>query len=68
MHEASPDHREGEVIGELQARLHDRRPAAAAGDGEGGEGVSKRDYYEVLGVARDGDATARSRARTASWR
>ena len=52
MHEASPEHREGEVIGELQTRLHARRPAAAAGDGEGGEGVSKRDYYEVLGVAR----------------
>ena len=29
------------------------RPAtAAAGPGEGGEGVSRRDYYEVLGVAR----------------
>jgi molecular chaperone DnaJ len=27
------------------------RPAAAARDGEGGEGVSKRDYYEVLGVS-----------------
>ena len=52
MHEASPEHREGEVIGELQQGLHDGRPAAAAGDGEGGEGVSKRDYYEVLGVAR----------------
>ena len=34
------------------ARLHDRRPAAASGDGEGGEGVSKRDYYEVLGVSQ----------------
>ena len=32
--------------------LHDRRSAAAAGDGEGGEGVSKRDYYEILGVTR----------------
>src|SRR6185295_8098292 len=26
------------------------RPPAAAGDGEGGEGVSKRDYYELLEV------------------
>ena len=34
------------------ARLHARRPPAAARDGEGGQGVSKRDYYEVLGVAR----------------
>src|SRR5204862_6803232 len=34
------------------ARLHDRRSAPPASDGEGGEGVSKRDYYEVLGVAR----------------
>src|SRR5205823_7435061 len=33
-------------------RLHDRRSPAQAGDGEGGESVSKRDYYEVLGVAR----------------
>src|SRR5207248_10417424 len=33
-------------------RVHDRRPAAPARDGEGGQGVSKRDYYEVLGVAR----------------
>src|SRR4029077_8531573 len=32
--------------------LHDQRSAAAARDGEGGEGVSKRDYYDVLGVAR----------------
>ena len=35
------------------ARLPARRSPAAAGDGEGGQGVSKRDYYEVLGVARD---------------
>src|ERR1019366_709234 len=34
------------------ARLHDRRTAPPPGDGEGGEGVSKRDYYEVLGIAR----------------
>src|SRR5690606_18976206 len=33
-------------------RLHAGRPAAAARDGEGGEGVSKRDYYEILGVSR----------------
>src|SRR4029453_7809371 len=32
--------------------LHDRRSAVAAGDGEGGESVSKRDYYEILGVTR----------------
>src|SRR6185369_2380998 len=32
--------------------LHDWRSPAAAVDGEGGEGVSKRDYYEVLGVSR----------------
>ena len=31
------------------------RSAAAAGDGEGGEGVSKRDYYEVLERRADGD-------------
>ena len=32
--------------------IHDQRSAVAARDGEGGESVSKRDYYEVLGVAR----------------
>src|SRR5262249_30161065 len=32
--------------------LHDERSAPAAGDGEGGEGVSKRDYYEILGIAK----------------
>ena len=35
------------------ARVPVRRDAAAGGDGEGGQGVSKRDYYEVLGVSRD---------------
>ena len=35
-----------------QTRLHDWRPAAPSGHGEGGEGVSKRDYYEILGVSR----------------
>jgi molecular chaperone GrpE len=39
-----PDHREGEVIGDCR-RLHAARPSAAARDGEGGQGVSKRDYY-----------------------
>ena len=34
------------------ARVPARRPAASTRDGEGGAGVSKRDYYEVLGVAR----------------
>src|SRR5690606_5569483 len=29
------------------------RPPAPRGNGEGGQGVSKRDYYEVLGVPRD---------------
>ena len=53
MHEESPEHREGEVIGELQQGLHAARSAAAAGDGEGGEGVSKRDYYEILEVTQD---------------
>ena len=55
MHETSPDHREGEVIGEAAEGLHDGRPPAPARHGEGGQGVSKRDYYEVLGV--DGHAT-----------
>src|SRR6185295_17939404 len=32
--------------------IHDRRSPVAAGDGEGGESVSKRDYYEILGVTR----------------
>ena len=30
--------------------------------------MSKRDYYEVLGVSRTVDRRSRSRARTASWR
>src|SRR6185437_15002175 len=34
------------------AWLSDRRQAAAAGDGEGGQSVSKRDYYEILGIER----------------
>ncbi len=52
MHESSPDHREGEVIGRAAAGLHAQRTPAPAGHGEGGQGVSKRDYYEVLGVER----------------
>src|SRR5262249_19587422 len=32
--------------------LQDQRSPAASGDGEGGEGVSKRDYYEILEVSR----------------
>src|SRR5204863_6734844 len=36
----------------VAARLPDWRQAAAAGNGEGGKGVSKADYYEVLGVSR----------------
>src|SRR5262249_40124740 len=37
--------------------LHDWRSTAPAVDGEGGEGVSKRDYYDVLGVARTASDT-----------
>src|SRR5262249_36465867 len=33
-------------------RLHARRPPAPARDGQGGAGVTRRDYYEVLGVER----------------
>ncbi len=36
----------------VPARLHAGRSPAAAGDGQGGGFVSKRDYYEVLGVAK----------------
>src|SRR5207244_13024911 len=32
--------------------LQDQRSAAAACQGEGGEGVTRRDYYDILGVAR----------------
>src|SRR4029453_5317275 len=32
--------------------IHDKRSAVASRDGEGGESVSKRDYYDVLGVVR----------------
>ena len=55
------------MIGRVPPRLHARRPAASAGYGEGGERVTKRDYYEILGI----DArrrTSRSRVRIASWR
>ena len=51
-HEPSPGARDGEVIEVAAARLQPRRPPAPAGDGEGGEGVTSRDYYEVLEVAR----------------
>src|SRR5205085_11102501 len=37
--------------------LHDQRPPAAAGDGEGGKSVSKRDYYEILGVSKTASDT-----------
>ena len=37
------------------ARLPDRSAAAAPGHGQGGEGVSRRDYYEVLGVDRSAE-------------
>src|SRR5688572_13390867 len=36
----------------MPPRLQARRSAAAAGHGQGGKGVSKRDYYEVLEVTR----------------
>src|SRR6185295_15647680 len=32
--------------------VHDQRSSAAPCSREGGQGVSKRDYYEVLGVAK----------------
>ena len=35
------------------ARVHARRPPASPGHGQGSQGVSKRDYYEVLGVSRE---------------
>ena len=52
-HEASPGAPRGRGHRGGAARLHARRSPAAARDGEGGQGVSKRDYYEVLGVARN---------------
>ena len=55
MHEASPEPPRGRSDRRNAARLHARRPAAPSRDGEGGKGVSKRDYYEVLGVSRTGD-------------
>src|SRR4029078_6810409 len=33
-------------------RLPPGRPSAPSGDGEGSNGVTKRDYYEILGGAR----------------
>src|SRR4029079_3655997 len=39
--------------GRIPPRLHARRPAPAAGNGEGGQRVSKRDYYEILSVERE---------------
>ena len=52
----------------VPARLHAGRSTPAAGDGQGSGFVSKRDYYEVLGVAKTAHAIRRSRAPTASWR
>ena len=52
MHEVEPRASRRRSDRRTAAGLHAGRSAAAAGDGEGGEGVSKRDYYEVLGVAR----------------
>src|SRR5262249_14174732 len=37
--------------------IHAGRPSASPGDGEGGEGVSKRDYYEILSVERTASDT-----------
>ena len=52
-YEEVPGAREGEVVGRDGQGLQAWRAAAAAGDGEGGQGiVSKRDYYEILEVTR----------------
>ena len=53
IHETEPGAPRRRGDGGVAARLHAGRSAASAGDGEGGQSrVSKRDYYEVLGVAR----------------
>ena len=48
--------------------LHARRPAAAAGDGEGGERVSKARLLRDPRASSGTRPISRSRARIASWR
>ena len=53
-YEETPGAREGEVVAEFAQGLQARRPVAQTRDCQSSEGVvSKRDYYAVLGVARD---------------
>ena len=53
IHETSADASRGRSHGGVAARLHAGRSAASARDGQGGQSrVSKRDYYEILGVSR----------------
>ena len=69
-YEPAEDRREGEIIEEFRRgyMLGDRllRPSMVK-VAKGLSGVSKRDYYEVLGVAREA-TDSRSRARIASSR
>ena len=64
--EASADHREARSS-KVPPRLPPRRAAAPSGDGEGSNGVTKRDYYEILGVAR-GAAETELKAAYRKWR
>ena len=50
--EQSDAHRDGRDHRGVPARLHAGRSPAAAGHGQGSGFVSKRDYYEVLGVTK----------------
>ena len=53
-HEDAPDKRMAKSPG-VQARYPAGRSSAIRPDGKGGEGVSKRDYYDVLGVPKTAD-------------
>ena len=60
-YEEAPDRRDGEVTGTIHARLSARRQADTPRHGESSESVSKRDYYEVLGVPKNaGDQQIKS--------
>ena len=53
-----PDRRDGEVIEEFSARLSAGRQAASPRHGESSESVSKRDYYEILGIPKNAGRSA----------
>ena len=67
-HEPADGRRDGEITAEMRRGYRIGQRLLRPAHGEGGKGVSRRDYYEVLGVERQRRASRKSRAPIASWR